>query len=237
MNCFFRKVGAAGLVAGMLLAGGCGSDDSNPQGQVVKGPVVGAKVTYKDGKSVTTDANGYYASNGQAVTTSGGSYTDMNGAFRTAPDMASPAGKSNVTPLTTLYVNASPADQEGLLALLGGRTSIDTVVTGTVSGATNVLVAKLNESLGEVLTQIRDGKAVTSPAYLAGLATQVAKLTSTPTAADIVNAINANTVKSAVIINTAAITKIADATRQGSVVPSGPAPSGSSGSTGGITQN
>ena len=153
--------------------------------------------------------------------------------------MASPAGKSNVTPLTTLYVNSSPADQAKLLALLGGSTSIDTVVTGTVSGATNVLVAKLNESLGEVLTQISDGKAVYSPAYLAGLATQVATLTSTPTAADIVAAINANTVTPPVVINMATVTAIADKIHVGSVVPPapapGPLPTGSTGSTGGTS--
>ena len=89
MKKVFRMFGAVVLVAGMLLAGGCGSSDgARPQGQVVKGPVLYAVVRYADGTTTKTDEKGYYTYNGQAVTTSGGSYTDMNGVFRTAPAMA-----------------------------------------------------------------------------------------------------------------------------------------------------
>ena len=242
MKKFLKMFGAAGLVAGMLMVGGCGDSDSKTQGKVVKAPVSGATVTYSDGTTTTTNSNGTYTYNGLAVTTSGGTYTDMNGTVRNAPDMATPAGKINVTPLTTLYANASSADQVKLLALLG-TASIDTVVTGTVTGATNVLVAKLNESLGEVLTQLNDGGAAPSVAYLAGLATQIATLTPTTalTATNIVAAINANTVTTTVTIDTTAVAAIADLTNEGSVVPTTgpttPASTGSTGSTGGTSVN
>ena len=256
MKRFLKIFGAAGLVAGMLMAGGCGDSDSKTQGKVVKAPVNGATVTYSDGTTTTTGSNGTYTYNGLAVTTSGGSYTDMNGAVRHAPDMATPAGKTNVTPLTTLYVNASDADKVKLLDLLG-TASIDTVVTGTVTGATNVLVAKLNESLGEVLTQLNDrGTAAPSATYLAGLAAQIATLTPTTAlaATSIVAAINANTVPTTVTIDTTAVTAIANLTNEGSVVPTtGPtadpttppltttppptSSTGSTGSTGGTSVN
>lgn len=232
MKKFFKMFGAAGLLAGMLMVGGCGSSDDSatPQGRVVKAPVAGATVTYSDGTSTTTDSNGYYAYKGLAVTTAGGTYPDMNGVSRPAPNMATPAGKTNVTPLSTLFVNASPADQAKITALLG-TASIDTVVVGTISGASNVLVAKLNETLGEVLTQVKEGNATPSAAFIAGMAAQVATLTpaTAATTTGLLDALKANVVEAPVTIDETKVIAIADKTIEGAVVPA------NTGSTGGTT--
>ena len=234
MKKFFKMFGAAALLAGMMMVGGCGDDAAAPVGKVVKGPVGGATVTYVGGGTAVTNTDGSYPYTGAAVTTTGGTYTDLNGVSRTAPNMSTPAGKANVTPLTTLFVNASVADQAKLLTLLGVA-SIDTAVVGTVSGATNVLVAKLNESLGEVLTQFKAAGVTPTAAYLQDLAAQAATLTPTTAlvAANIVAAVNATTAPHAgVVINTVAVAAIADKAKEGAVIPA----TGSTGSTGTVVK-
>jgi len=164
-----------GLVAiGMFV--GCGDDSSQSTGLVAKGLVSGAKVKYKTSAGTFTSYSARSASltavipyNGLEVASTEGKYTDMNGTTRNAPDLATPAGFKNVTPLTTLYNSATATEKTALQTLLG-TLSMDTVVTGTITSS-NLIVSRLNEVVGEVLTQFKDRGYTVS---LSALATAVA---------------------------------------------------------------
>jgi hypothetical protein len=228
MKKFFKMFGVVGILAGMLMLSGCGDDGTaTTSGRVVKGPVNGAKITYSDATTETSTSEGYYTYKGLAVTTTGGTYTDLNGATKSAPDMATPAGKANVTPLTTIFAKASAADQAALLTLLGGA-SIDTYVVGTVSGATAILVAKLNETIGEVLAQ---AKSYGVTVNYASMATAVAKLSpttitgtggGTALATAAVSGVSFTDAQKALVIAAAVV--IADKAKEGATIPTAVAP-------------
>ena len=230
MRNIMMRFSVAGLLVVMALIGGCGGGDGgsvgggsvgggSEKGYAIKGPVTNATVTYSDGTTSLTGADGSFPYKGLAITCTGGTYMDVDNLPRQAPDMAAPAGMRNLTPLTTLYYYADTATRSKLTALVAPA-SIDTVVVGTITGETNVLAAKLNESLGELLTQIKDHDFTPTPAYLAGLATQVATLTPATAllSASIVAAVKANTVAAPIVINTDAVSATADKTKEGSAI-------------------
>src|SRR3990172_8449471 len=133
----------AALLAGMLLVGGCGGSGDSvlppgagpvippppvEEGFAIKGPVIGATVRYSDDTTAVTGIDGNFPYKATlSVRTTGGTYRDANNLLRQSPDMSAPPGMRNVTPLTTLYNNASPEDRVKLVALLG-TASIDTKV-------------------------------------------------------------------------------------------------------------
>lgn len=185
MKRILKLLSVSGLLACIVLFGACSEHsewDSNGNGggsdgycRVIKGPVAGATVFFASGApSETTKADGKYTcTQNSGVTTTGGYYRDMNGQIRLAPDMSAPAGySSNVTPLTTLYNNASPAVKTELAALLSSP-RFDSAVLGQVTNQ-NLAIAKLNEGIGEALTQLQEqlGHAP-SAEYLATFAAQV----------------------------------------------------------------
>lgn len=212
-------------------------------GYVVKGPVGSATVTYSDNTTTTTTSTGRYSYKGLAVTTTGGTYVDVSGVTRNAPNMATPAGKANVTPLTTIFANASAADQTALLTLLaaGGVTSIDSYVTGTVTGTANVFLEKLNETIGEVLTQCKELGVPATATYLAGIANKVGALSYTT----IVGTGGGAILSTAVVTATGTTLSTAQQTTVGtkattvsnSIVEGKVVPTGSTGSTGGNIVN
>lgn len=239
MRHLLRFLAVAILLTALMTLAGCG-EDSTPQGRVVKGPTYGATVTYSDGTTAVTDANGYYPDKGLSVTTTGGFYTDMNGVVRPAPNMAAPAGFTFVTPLTTIYTNASAADKAALETLVGGLTNINSAVVGTVT-ASNELVAKLNETIGEVLTQFITYGATATPAYLANVATAVVALPAATITGvgggatlsnDVANAAGSTLTAPQIVTVTAKATVISNATIINATVPT-TAPAATTGSAGG----
>ena len=220
-------ISVAALLACIALVGACGGGgggdgaggSGTPLAFVIKGPVYNATVTYSDNTTALTATDGSFPYKSLAVTTSGGTYMDMNGERRLAPNMAAPANMTHVTPLTTLYTYADAATRSRLETLMGGISGIDTAVTGSVTAA-NALVAKMNESLGEALTQLTEGGYTPTSTYLAGLATAIGNLTpaAAGTGAGIAAAVTANTVAAPVVINTDAVVAIANDTAPGDVV-------------------
>ncbi len=221
-----QRLKYACLIVAVMVIAGCGDNSSSTQtGTVSKGPVNGAKARFFTAAGVfanysaRSNASGTIPYTGGRVTTTGGVYTDMNGAVRSAPPLETPAGMRNVTPFTTLYANASPADRINLQNLIG-TLSIDTAVTGTIS-STNALMAKLNESIGELLTQISEQGGTPSGTYLADVATAVGNLNPTTAAvsATLVTALTSVTAPTGVAINSTALTAIANTTIAGATVP------------------
>jgi len=228
MRKIFAVIGVAWLFAIMTLIVGCGSGGGGsfpPDGIVAKGPVAGATVTYVGRGYTATTANGTYRCNYKfAVTTTGGTFVDVNGSVRLAPDMASPAGVCNVTPLTSLYYYADPETRLALEAKFGTLDDLSEVVLNEVT-TENELIAKLNESLGEVMTQIKEGDGISFPVYstyLGNLAEQVADLDFDDlTTSDIVDAIVAAG-PAPVGINLGAVAQVADVTVDGVELPTVP---------------
>jgi chitodextrinase len=226
MSSNWKRYTIGALLACLPLSiAGCGGDGnggSADYAQAVKGPVAQATVSYSDGTTTTTNANGYFLyKTGLSVKTTGGTYNDVDGKSRQAPDMATPAGKKNITPLTTLYVNADAATKVKLDALISGS-SIDTIVSGALSGATNILITKLNETIGELLTQ---AKTFNTAPNLSGIATAVANLTaatisgtggSAALATAAVTASGLTAAQATTVI--AAATAIADKVKEGAII-------------------
>jgi hypothetical protein len=236
---------ALALTAGLTACGNSvegGTAVEVPQGQVVKAIVAGAKVVDGSGKVLiaSTLADGKFPLTGTGpFTSTGGVYNDMSGAPRTAPTLVAEAGSTNITPLTTLYYYASPADKVKLEALCqSAGVAEDAVSTGTVSTNPSLAaLAKLNETIGEALTQL--GSSAT-PAYLQGLATATATNVQKLDAAGasttvLLAAIGSVTLPTgATPLDNTKITAIGNATTPGAIVPAPPT-AGTTGTTGGST--
>lgn len=151
------------MALGMLAA--CGSSHKSSQGQVVKGPVNGATVTF-DGdatKTSTTNENGYYKilQKGVEVTSTGGKYIDIaTGTIANAPDMKAEAGATVITPITTVMADmtdAEKADFKQALKELGINNPL-TFSPAKVTAATKE-ATELNEILGFALVNTTPAKA------------------------------------------------------------------------------
>lgn len=197
MKNFLKMFGAVGLLAGMLMAGGCGDDNVTPSGRVVKGPVSGAVVTDSKGVVISTQTNsgGYFTVGGTApYTTNGGTYFPLtaSGTYSAvavnAPPMSAPAGATQITPLSTLFTTLTAAQQAALLTKLGLGSLNDDLA---VKSAANTKAFTLSETVGAVLTQ-----AVTNGASLAQINT---------IASSMATAINTS-LTAAATVDTAAIT-------------------------------
>lgn len=132
----------------MALAAGCGDSTTLPTGHVVAAPVVGATVTDANGNVIgTTDASGKFFVRGSGVLTSkGGKYVDANGVQQNAPDLKAPAGASQITPISTLFVK-NPAAAQALMTKFG----IDLNTDLSVKTAKTAAAMKLNETLGALI--------------------------------------------------------------------------------------
>lgn len=255
--------GAAGLLAGMLMVSGCGSDDNSPpvaQGKVVKGPVYLAKVYDVNGIYFTdTDKNGNFQMTATGpYTTTGGTYYPLDefGHAATtpiaAPPMSAPAGVSQITPLSTLVNQASiaaakptatQAEKDNLLKLLAvidanGGLKTDLSVKTTANSA----LLNLNETIGAVLASV----ATTSPTSLLTAETaMIAAVTSlsattTNTNAAVLAAVSTQLTLTlpdqATELNAAATTASTGTTAAPiGALPTTPGSTGSTGSTGGTT--
>jgi hypothetical protein len=262
MKKFFTMFGAAGLVAGMLMVGGCGSDHDAPpvaQGKVVKGPVVGATVKDANGVTVgTTDATGSFPLTGTApYYSTGGTYVTLNadgtaGTAIAAPPMSTPAGVSQITPLSTLVNQATiaaakptatadeKADLLKLLAVIDANGGLSTDLS--VKTTANSALLNLSETIGAVLASV----ATTSPTSLATAETaMIAAVTSlsataTNTTAAVLAAVSTELTLTlptlATALNTVATTASTGTTAAPiGALPTPPASTGSTGSTGGTT--
>jgi len=236
---------AAALVAGLIA---CGSDHS--EGTVEKNNVTGATVTGGSGKVLATntvdgkfplDEDGPYKS-------TGGIYTDMNGVVRNAPDLEADKGSRNVTPMTTLYKYATPAVKEKLYELCeAAGVKPDTIVAATTIPPELAAIKKLNETVGEALTQIKDGKAssTATAAFIQNLATSIANLSSLDdvkagsTMVNLVTTAATSTTSLTVGIDKTKLTSIANTTVAGTTIPAPPAsnstPTVVTGTTGGTS--
>lgn len=232
MRAKFKKL--VGYTAAVLLVAGlaaCGSDERQiPTGQVVKGVVTGAKVTDEKGTVLiaSTLADGKFPLNGVgAVSTTGGTYTDMAGKKRNCPDLSAEAGDKNITPMTTLYKNATAADKEKLETLCkNAGVTPDTIVSGKTIPANLEAISKLNETIGEALTQLKDSGASKTEisSFETSLATQIVttftKLDDAKTTATLITAITSVTPPKP--LNTTALTSIANSTIAGATIPDPP---------------
>jgi hypothetical protein len=258
----FKKM-LIGCCLGMLMmSAGCGSDspDPTPLGKVVKGPVVGATVfDNTNAKIGTTDANGNFPLLGTGpYHTTGGTYTPLNengtaGTPIAAPPMAAPAGVNQITPLSTLYVAATPAQKAQIEALLANagvtlNTDMSAKLAATATNASGVnSILILNETIGAALqrpeaqTSTEISTAVTNSliAAVATLSTKTKAELTTGTAAlvtaAVTTAISADQTLSAI---SSTLTNAATPASQGaSNAPVGnlPTPTGSTGGNSGAT--
>ncbi|MEI6702276.1 MAG: hypothetical protein WCL71_01910 [Deltaproteobacteria bacterium] len=207
MKRMLNMLGSVGLLGAALMLGGCGdaSEKTPPTtGQVAIGPVTGAKVKVTNAASTTesarfsnyssrTDSSGTFTTPaayatalttgnrlGLAYSSTGGTFTNISGATgKAAPDLATPAGFRNITPLSTLYNAASTANKANLVALLGSQ-EVDTVFIGTIPDSL-LLFAKLNNTIGEALHQFKVGSPTVTgtalTAWYTGTATALGILT------------------------------------------------------------
>jgi hypothetical protein len=236
---------AAALVAGLIA---CGADHS--EGTVEKNNVTGATVTGGSGKVLATNTeNGKFPLDEDGPYKSvGGKYTDMNGVVRNAPTLEADKGNRNVTPMTTLYKYADAATKQKLYALCeAAGVEPDTIVDEATIPAEKAALKKLNETVGEALTQLADGKASSTSiaAFLQNLATACANLSSLDdikagsTMVNLVTTAAASTPSLTVGIDKTKLTSIANATAAGATIPAPPAttstPTVVTGTTGGST--
>lgn len=237
-----RKVlGGAATIALVAGLAACGDDRSAPTGDVVKGPVTGATVTDKDGKIISfAKADGttaFVLTSPGPYKSTGGTYTDVNGVKgRKAPDLEAAADDKNITPMTTLYKNADAATKAKLEALCtAAGVTPDTIVVGTVTAKLEAL-ANLNETIGELLTQIKENKQTVPATFLQNLAAEVAKFTKLDDAntdATLVAAITSVATSAGVTIDQTKLTSIANATDTGTIIPGGT--TDTTGTTGGTS--
>lgn len=172
MKTFFKMIGAITLLTGMLLVGGCGHDtEPVPQGKVVKGPVVGAKVFDADGVQIgTTDVNGNFPMITKGpYTTIGGTYIPFKadgtaGTPIPAPPMSAPIGVSQITPLSTLVQTATASgntiELNNLLSVINKNGGL--YVDLSKKTDTNAALLNLSETVGAVLATVNNTPSVTS---------------------------------------------------------------------------
>jgi len=259
MKKLFKMFGAGALLTAVLIAGGCGNDEtSQAQGRVVKGPVSGAVVTDSKGVvvSASTDENGYYPLTGTGpYSSSGGTYYPLNadGTYSTtatsAPPLSAPAGVSQLTPLSTIIAKLPVADQATVLKALG-LSSLDQDLS--VKTAANSAAFVLTETVGAALTSVAAGATTAdqvttfATTYAAALNTALSGKT-TITTADITAAVTAANKDITVIAALPATVPVATLTaktnsastgaaavKEGTVPPVPVKPTGSTGSTGNI---
>lgn len=171
MNKFFKMFGATGLLAGMLILGGCGEDAATPQGQVVKGPVNGAVVTGANGATFTTAANGKFPLFGGPYTATGGTYHDLaTNTDKPAPVMRAQTNARNITVLTTL-VNDNPTLKAKIESL---GIKFDDALTTVTAGNKDAIA--LNEAVGVALASITTAGASTAEitSFITKIATELA---------------------------------------------------------------
>lgn len=185
----FAKIGISAcllMAAGLMY--GCGDDDYTQTGQVVKAPVFGAKVKFEGFNNYSTRSgqNGRFviAHPNAKMTSTGGTFFDLaTGTTKNAPTMLAPAGAANITALTTLVANASPADATALqqmFAKLG--ISYDNALATVSSDGKNKSAMALNEIIGDLL--VRNVSTANITAFMNNLVPLVVAL---PTATDFSN--------------------------------------------------
>ena len=207
------------LLVSVGLINGCGGGDGdNPQGKVVKGPVVGATVKDSAGNVIgTTDVNGHFPLKGVGpYTSTGGTYVPLKddgtaGAPVAAPPMSCPVDVYQITPISTLVqtataaaakLTATTAERDNLTKLLAvvaknGGLSVDL----STKTAANAALLTLSETVGAVLTTANATSATAYSTATTALITEVAKVS---TAAPITTAAITTTVNNA--ITTVAVT-------------------------------
>lgn len=154
------KLGMSGILAlgfsGILMlvagCGGGGGGSTVTSGAVVKGPVTGAAVTDASGKAAITGSDGRFS-----ITNATGGFTSHLGTYvpisdsttsRTAPDMATPAGSVNITPLTTIAALTPAANRAAVITQLNSLgVPFDSDLSTKTVANTNALA--VSEAVGE----------------------------------------------------------------------------------------
>lgn len=210
MKKFMKMFGAAALLAGMMMAGGCGDDAAQtPQGRLVKGPVTGAIVTDVTGKEMTTQTvNGYFPAIGTGpYKSSGGKYFNLKAdgsGYDTsvelnAPPLTAPIGTTQLTPLSTVCANASAADAKIITdALAAAGLSLNSDLS--VPTVANKNTFALNESLGTILSSYVKDTTIYKPSLLQVNAAAASLVAAAKTAVG--SNINASTVTPGTITTT-----------------------------------
>lgn len=247
----FRTFLLASLVTVAFgLMAGCGSDDPapTPKGTVVKGPVSGAQVYDVNNVLVgTTDANGQFPLAGTGpYRTVGGKYTPLKadgtpGTPVDAPPMKAPVGVSQITPLTTLFANATPAEQTQITSTLT-KLGITLNTPLNAKTTTNAAAIELNESVGAVLQAAQSTPTLTDTVTqslitsVTSLAAGTAPIDATAITQAVTTPIKENPALSTIstTLTTAASTAVEGASKAPvGPLPAPPAPPAPTGSTGG----
>ena len=236
MKANFKMIGAGLMMSGLLVVGGCGSDNNYTAapastGKVVKGPVNGATVTATNGAKATTALDGSYSVAGTGpFTSTGGMYVPLKadgtaGTPVAAPTMSCPVGVTQITPISTLVqqatvaaaaTGATDAQKKALTDLLAvvnanGGLNVDL----STKTAANTALLTLSETVGAVLAAANASSANPAAALTAAtnaLITAVAAIPTTSTLASLSTAALTTALNTAVQTAATALTTAGFAT-------------------------
>ena len=233
MKANFKMIGAGLMMSGLLVVGGCGSDNNYTAapastGKVVKGPVNGATVTATNGAKATTALDGSYSVAGTGpFTSTGGMYVPLKadgtaGTPVAAPTMSCPVGVTQITPISTLVqqatvaaaaTGATDAQKKALTDLLAvvnanGGLNVDL----STKTAANTALLTLSETVGAVLATANSTSTAALTAATNALITAVAAIPTTSTLASLSTAALTTALNTAVQTAATALTTAGFAT-------------------------